>query len=93
MVSSSAVCLFRGRKRVPVAAQGLPCCSAGAGPLKSQWAEPAAAGGGGGPPSEEWAARNGEQEEERRRSMDGGEPAERTRAQVERQSIHQSING
>ncbi len=65
---------FRGRRRVPAAAQGLPRCSAGAGPMRSQWAEPADAGGGVGPPSEGWAALSGGQEEESRRSMDGGEP-------------------
>lgn len=77
----------RSRRRVPAAAQGLPRSSAGAGPTRSQWAEPAGADGGVGPPSEGWAALSGEQEEERRRSMDGGEPAGDTQS-----SIHQSIH-
>lgn len=68
--------VVRGRRRVPAAVQGLPRFFAGAGPMKSQWVEPAGAGVGVGPPSEEWAALSGEQEEESRRSMDGGEPAE-----------------
>lgn len=50
------------RRRDPAAGQGLPCCNAEEGPLRSRWVEPAAAGGGVDPPSQEWEALSGEQE-------------------------------
>lgn len=65
---------FKGRRRIPVTVQGLPRCSAGVGPLRSQWVEPASAGEGVALPSRGWAAPSGEQEVDRRRSTDGGEP-------------------
>lgn len=76
---------LRGRWHGSAVVQGLPCFSAGAGPVRSQWVEPAGAVGGVDPPSEGWAALSGEQGEETRRSMDGAAPAEDTDQETNRQ--------
>lgn len=66
----------RGRRRVLAAAWGRPHFSAGAGPRRIQWAEPACAGGVGAPPSEGWAALSGGRAAEARRSTGGAAPAD-----------------
>lgn len=70
--------LVRGRRRVLAAAQGRPHFSAGAGPGRIQWAEPAGAGGVGGPLSEGWAALSGGRAAEARRSTGGAAPVDDT---------------
>lgn len=86
--------VLRGRQRVLAAAWGPPHFSAGASPVKSLWAEPAAAGGAVALPSEGWVALSGGQAEGRRRSMGGAEPAgESSNQSINQVCAQKSTNG
>lgn len=65
----------KGRRRVPSAVLGPPHSSAGAGPGRSQWAEPACGGEGVARPGEGLAAASGGQAAEPRKSRSGAAPA------------------